>query len=268
MDCMESLLHVLSQRLGALGWAVLLPVVMLVCTVYWGVRPWTLTMLFVAGAITLLVPAVAADLLALALIGLGANAFALAKRGDPLPQGSGTTANYPLHTLVFGGGGPRTLDMTLGVVMVAFGAWLVPRTIGAHSGLAKRNGELMSRAGKGPGASRCCRGPVATAPRPGRGQGLRDNHTQVPSTTAGGLLRSDLPCIRLGRVCVPLPQISRANHNYGVQSKLPDVLANARRVRLPQMLVGLTRMKCAGTPSTHGSSPASMNGARSASVSR
>ena len=29
--------------------------------------------------------------------------------------------------------------------MVAFGVWLVPRTIGAHSGLAKRNGELMSR---------------------------------------------------------------------------------------------------------------------------
>jgi hypothetical protein len=27
-------------------------------------------------------------------------------------------------------------------------------------------------------------------------------------------------------------------------------------------------MKCAGTPSIHGSSPASMNGARSASVSR
>ena len=141
MDCMESLLHVLSQRLGAPGWAVLLPVVMLVCTVYWGVRPWTLTMLFVAGAIA--PPGstpCAADLLALALIGLGANAFALAKRGDPLPQGSGGAANYPLHTLVFGGGGPRTLDMTLGVVMVAFGAWLVPRTIGlgAHSGLAKR----------------------------------------------------------------------------------------------------------------------------------
>ena len=145
MDGMESLLNALSQRLGALGWAALLPVVMLVSTVYWGVRPWTLTVLFVAGAIALLDPAVAADLLALALIALGFNAFALAKRGDPLPQGSGTTANYPLHTLVFGGFGPRTLDMTLGVVMVAFGVWLVPRTIGAHSGLAKRNGELMSR---------------------------------------------------------------------------------------------------------------------------
>jgi hypothetical protein len=43
---------------------------------------------------------------------------------------------------------------------------------------------------------------------------------------------------------------------------------HARWVRLPKILVGFTRMKCAGTPSIHGSSPASMNGARSASVSR
>jgi len=38
MDCMESLLNALSQRLGALGWAALLPVVMLVSTVYWRVN--------------------------------------------------------------------------------------------------------------------------------------------------------------------------------------------------------------------------------------
>ena len=42
----------------------------------------------------------------------------------------------------------------------------------------------------------------------------------------------------------------------------------ARRTRLPHVLVGVTRMKCAGTPSIHGSSPAPMTGARSASVSR
>jgi len=43
---------------------------------------------------------------------------------------------------------------------------------------------------------------------------------------------------------------------------------HARRMRLPHVLVGFTRMKCAGTPSIHGSSPAPMTGARSASVSR
>jgi signal transduction histidine kinase len=32
-----------------------------------------------------------------------------------------------------------------GTVLVAFGTWLVPRTIGEHSGLARRNGELLNR---------------------------------------------------------------------------------------------------------------------------
>jgi hypothetical protein len=45
-------------------------------------------------------------------------------------------------------------------------------------------------------------------------------------------------------------------------------LPYGRRTRLPHVLVGVTRMKCAGTPSIHGSSPAPMSGARSASVSR
>ena len=43
---------------------------------------------------------------------------------------------------------------------------------------------------------------------------------------------------------------------------------HAGMTRLPHKLVGVTRMKCAGTPSIHGSSPASIIGARSASVSR
>jgi hypothetical protein len=43
---------------------------------------------------------------------------------------------------------------------------------------------------------------------------------------------------------------------------------HALRVRLPQILTGVTRMKCAGTVSIHGSSPASLNGTRSASASR
>ena len=36
---------------------------------------------------------------------------------------------------------------------------------------------------------------------------------------------------------------------------------HARRPRRPKKWVGVTRMKCAGTPSIHGSSPALMNGA-------
>jgi hypothetical protein len=46
------------------------------------------------------------------------------------------------------------------------------------------------------------------------------------------------------------------------------VTDHAGRIRLPQIVVGFTRMKCGGIPSIHGSSPASKNGACSASVSR
>ncbi len=39
MDGMESVMNVLPRRLRSLGWAAWLPVVMLVCTVYWGAVP-------------------------------------------------------------------------------------------------------------------------------------------------------------------------------------------------------------------------------------
>jgi hypothetical protein len=132
MDGMESLLNASLRRFGAPGWAALLPVVMLVCMVYWGVRPWTLAAVIASGAITLLVPAVAADLLPVTLISLACDAFCLARREVALPQGSGTADGYPLHTFVFGDGLPHVVDLTAGAVMLAFGVWLVPRTIGRH----------------------------------------------------------------------------------------------------------------------------------------
>ena len=144
MGGMGSVLHALPPRLRV-GWAALLPVVMLVSTVYWGVRPGTLVLIAAAVAVTLLAPAVAADLLAVALIGFASVAFALFQRTNTLPPGSGTTAGYPLHTLVFGVGRPHAVDLTAGLVMLVFGAWLVPRTIGVHARLANRNLELLGR---------------------------------------------------------------------------------------------------------------------------
>src|SRR5580658_1430618 len=145
MDGMERLLTPSLRRSGALGWAALLPVVTPVCMVYWGVRPWTFGVVLAAGAIALLAPAVAADLQPVALIGLACVAFGLIGRDSVLPQGSGTTDGYPLHALVFGDGLPHVVDLSMGIVMLAFGVWLVPRTIGAHSALTKRNSELVSR---------------------------------------------------------------------------------------------------------------------------
>jgi DNA-binding NarL/FixJ family response regulator len=143
--CMESVLNALPRRLRALGWAALFPAVMCVCFVCWGARPWTWTAVPAAATVTLLAPAAAADLLAVALIGFASYAFALFNRDSTLPPGSGTTTGYPFHSVVFGGGLPDAVDLAAGLLMLAFGAWLVPRTIGAHSGLARRNSELLNR---------------------------------------------------------------------------------------------------------------------------
>jgi signal transduction histidine kinase len=144
MDCMESVLNALPRRLRVLGWAVVFPVVMCLCFVCWGERPWTGSVVLAAVVVALLAPAVAADLLAVALIGFASVAFALSLRSSPLPQGSPTTAGYPLHRFVYGLGW-HPVDLGAGLVLLAFGAWLVPRTIGAHSGLARRNSELLAR---------------------------------------------------------------------------------------------------------------------------
>jgi signal transduction histidine kinase len=141
---MKSVLKALPRR-RALGWAALFPVVMCVSFVCWGVRPWTGTALVAAVAVTLLAPTVTADLLPVALIGFGCYAFALMRREVNLPPGSATTKGYPFHSFVFGYGTPHVVDLTAGLVMLTFGTWLVPRTIGVHSGLARHNGELLNR---------------------------------------------------------------------------------------------------------------------------
>jgi signal transduction histidine kinase len=88
---------------------------------------------------------VAADLLPVALIGFASCAFALVGRTSTLPSGSGTTAGYPFHSVVFGDGPPHAVDLAAGLLMLAFGAWLVPRTVGLHAALARRNSDLLNR---------------------------------------------------------------------------------------------------------------------------
>ena len=145
MDTMESVVNALPRRLRALGWAGLFPFVMLVCFVCWGMRPWTWTVVAAALAAALLVPAVAADLLPVALIGFALYWFALVQRTSILPPGSPTTVGYPFHSVVFGDGPPHVVDLAAGAALLALGAWLVPRTIGVHSGLARSNRELLNR---------------------------------------------------------------------------------------------------------------------------
>jgi signal transduction histidine kinase len=143
---MQSLANALPRPVRPHGWGVLLPVVMLAAFCCWGVRPWTGAVLLIAAGVTLLVPAFAADLVPVALIGFGMYACGLATRFSPLPPGSPTSVGYPLHTWLFGESDSHVgIDMTAGIVMLMIGAFLVPRTIGTHSVLAQRNGELVSR---------------------------------------------------------------------------------------------------------------------------
>ena len=145
METMDTVPNALSRRLRVPGLGALLPLVMLVCTVYWGVRPWTILAIAAALAVALLAPSVAAGLAAIALIGFASYAFGLFQRTSTLPPGSPTAANYPLHALVFGTGLRHSVDLVAGLVMLACGVWLVPRTIGGRTALARRNRELIGR---------------------------------------------------------------------------------------------------------------------------
>ena len=137
--------NALPWQRRVLGRGALLPLVMLVTTVYWGIRPWTVLVIAAAGAVAVFAPPVAGGLAAIALIGFASCAFALFLRDSTNPPGSGTLRQYPLHSVVFGPGFPHAVNLTAGLVMLACGMWLVPRTIGGHSALARRNRELIGR---------------------------------------------------------------------------------------------------------------------------
>ena len=123
----------------------LLPLVMLValCTgasargPCWPSRP--------AAAVALLAPSVAAGLAAITLIGFASCAFALFLRTSTLPPGSGTLRQLPAARAGLRAGLPHAVNLTAGLVMLACGVWLVPRTIGGRTALARRNRELIGR---------------------------------------------------------------------------------------------------------------------------
>ena len=102
MDAMDIVPNALPRRPRVLDRGALLPLVMLVTTVYWGIRPWTLLVIAVAAAVALLAPSVAGGLAAIALIGFASCAFALYLRDSTMPPGSGSLRLYPLHSVVFG----------------------------------------------------------------------------------------------------------------------------------------------------------------------
>jgi signal transduction histidine kinase len=174
MDGMTILSAVRPRRLPRLGWGVLLVPAMALSLTLWGVHYSTLVIVLLAAVIWYITPAVAADLVPIALINLGVQwiigAVTLVRGGDAaVPAGIGgllinyksiaAATNYPgsgAHFFIIGSPSTPSPDMTTvavinataGLALVLFGLWLVPRTIGVHTGLVKRNSELSSRVEK------------------------------------------------------------------------------------------------------------------------
>ena len=152
----------LPRRLQAAGWGVLLvPVMLLLGTIFGRAIPWGVIVV-VAGAATLLVPAVAADLVAAGVICLGLYATVLTGWivlaffqviGDVFANNPALLGLNPFSTAVMSlsgyylslSGTAVALDVLKSAAILGFGVWLVPRTIGMHSGLVTRNAALASR---------------------------------------------------------------------------------------------------------------------------
>lgn len=176
---MNTLLATRPRRLSQWSWGVLLAPVMALSLTLWGVRYSTLAIVLLAAVISYLTPAVAADLLPIALINLGAQwiigAVHLSQTTVANSSGSGgsstgvgglvtsyqTIAANPaynsdgVHFVIFGAPSSATdvttvavIEATAGLVVLLFGLWLIPRTLGVHTGLVKRNSELSTRVQK------------------------------------------------------------------------------------------------------------------------
>jgi len=164
MDGMNRVLIwlLLPRWLRDAGWGLLLvPVMLLIDTIVGRAIPWGIVVV-VAAAATLLVPAVAADLVTAGVVCLGLYATVLTGWivlafsqviGNVFPRGTALLGLNPFSTAVMSLSGAYLslgwtevlLDVLKSAVILGFGVWLVPRTIGVHSGLARRNAALASR---------------------------------------------------------------------------------------------------------------------------
>jgi signal transduction histidine kinase len=157
MDGMNRMLTSLSlsQRLRDLGWGVLLvPVLLLIVNIFSRGIPWEVTAALAVAA-TLLAPAVAADIVAAGVLCLGLYAafltgwmvLDLAGYQFIYSASPGLAGQNPMSELFFTSSLPGVLqDVVKTALILGAGVWLVPRTIGVHSGLVRRNAALAARA--------------------------------------------------------------------------------------------------------------------------
>jgi signal transduction histidine kinase len=131
-DRMPWLVPYLRRRALENRWGVLLIPVTMFGLVVFGVHPWTVALVLVAVIAAVRWPKVAADLVPVALVGFAAWGFAIASSWQSL------AADRNGQQVMYGAVQVSSPQMALlaGVeasVFLAFAAWLVPRTIGAHA---------------------------------------------------------------------------------------------------------------------------------------
>jgi signal transduction histidine kinase len=128
-------------------WGVLLIPVTMFGLVVFGVRPWTVAAVLIAVIAAVRWPKVAADLVPVALVGFAAWGFAIASSWQSLAAGRNG------HQVIYGAVQVSSPQMALlagaeASVFLAFAAWLVPRTIGAHARTLLHSGPDPELAGR------------------------------------------------------------------------------------------------------------------------
>jgi len=131
-------------------WGVLLVPVALLGLSIFGVHPWTVAAVLAALVVLVRWPKVAADLVPITLAVFAVRGFQLASDWQsmaPAFQGPpGPGVQYA--AVLVNGPGPALLAGAEASVFLAFGAWLVPRTIGAHARTVFTPGTDVELAGR------------------------------------------------------------------------------------------------------------------------
>jgi signal transduction histidine kinase len=134
------------QREG--NWGILLvPVTCLGLTVF-GVRPWTVAAIVAAIVIAIRWPRLAADLVPLVLVLFAAYGFMLVSRWVPGPAVLATPQPTWFGAVPVDSSQTSLLAGVEASALLAFGAWLFPRTIGAHARAKTATGHEVELAGR------------------------------------------------------------------------------------------------------------------------
>jgi signal transduction histidine kinase len=130
------------------NWGILLvPVTSFGLTVF-GVRPWTIAAIVAAIVITIRWPRLAADLVPLVLVIFAAYGFMLVSRWVPGPSLLATPPPTRFGAIPVDSTQTSLLAGVEASALLAFGAWLFPRTIGAHARASSATGHEVELAGR------------------------------------------------------------------------------------------------------------------------